>query len=283
MPMIQFNGQEVPITNFPNQEACIDKSFFGRTLALGPQNGSGKPTVTLYHENDGDLLRLLLVRKSLWFSCELEIPYFPYSRMDRKSESYIFTLKTITKFINWMEWSVVHIYEPHSDVTPALLNACHIHSLLPGLLAKTKFDRTEDVVIYPDASAHKRYSKVIGAKREVLALKHREFKTGEIHQDIFELSPNLESERKRVWIIDDLCSKGGTFLKPAGWAKKNLKAIQVNLVVAHSEENIFNGEVLKTNSLIDFVYTTDTIPMKKMSPKLKNWHWRDCVDQEEDF
>lgn len=249
--MITFNGSPVPLTKFPNQETCIAKPFFSEAkLDKGNR-------IVLQYESDEELFQLLLIRKALWFPCELHITYFPYSRMDRKSDAYIFTLKTVTKFINWMDWDKVVIYEPHSDVTPALLNKCKIVDIIPKLLAKTDFDITKDFVLYPDAGAYKKYSEAIKSQDELVGIKKRDFTTGRITEMQITVM-DIEKAGNRVFVIDDLCSKGGTFIMAAEAVRK-MGATKVFLVVAHCEETIVKGKILETD-LIDKVYTTTSIP-----------------------
>ncbi len=264
--MLLFNNQPIIIKQFPNGESLLDKPFFGKYK-------QEKNVVTLKYESDADLFHLLLVRKSLWFPCDLHIPYFPYSRMDRNSQEYIFTLKTVCKFINWMEWQSVTIYEPHSDVTPALLNHCKIVSLIPKLLALTDFDKEKDFVLYPDAGAQKKYAELVGANNELIGLKKRDFKTGRISNLQItggDYSINAREtwalSDKRIFIIDDLCSKGGTFILAVNELMQ-MGAEEFFLIVGHCEDTIFKGEIL-TNKFIKKVYTTNSL-LTKSDPKIQ--------------
>ena len=63
-------------------------------------------------------------------------------------------------------------------------------------------------------------------------------------------------------IIDDLCSKGGTFAW-AGSILKSLGASEVYLIVSHCEETIFNGKLLTEDSPISKVYTSTSIMCKE--------------------
>ena len=266
--MILLNNIPLEIQKFPNGESRIEKEQFSDFL----KNSIGRPKVILKYESDSDLLQLLLVRKALWFPVELHIPYFPYSRMDRKSESHVFTLKSVAKYINWLDFEKVYIYEPHSDVTPALLNKCSIVSLIPNLLFGTDFDIKKDCVLYPDATAYKHYSDLIKSPLELIGIKKREFATGKIKELHIAGDCLIEGEElanKRVFIIDDLCSKGGTFLLAA----EKLKAMgagEINLVVAHCEASIFLGK-LAHSRLIKNVYTTDSIINTKESNLIDSW------------
>jgi ribose-phosphate pyrophosphokinase len=63
---------------------------------------------------------------------------------------------------------------------------------------------------------------------------------------------------RNVLIVDDICSKGGTFYHSA----KRLKeagAANIYLYITHCEQTIFEGELLKDDSLIKHIFTTNTI------------------------
>ena len=248
--MILFNDQPIKFKKFPNGETNFEKSEISSKI------NTQKTKITLKYESDANLFQLFLLKKALWFGADLHIPFFPYSRMDRKSDSHVFTLKSVCKFINWLEFDNVHIYEPHSDVTPALLNHCKIHSVTPELLLKTDFDKENDFVYYPDAGAQKKYADLIKAKNEIFGIKKRDFTTGKLSNPII---TSMDEPTGRIFIVDDLCSKGGTFIMAAEDLRLgNPKITEINLVVAHSEESIFDGDIFKTD-LIDHIYTTDSI------------------------
>ena len=71
---------------------------------------------------------------------------------------------------------------------------------------------------------------------------------------------------KNVLIVDDLCSKGGTFIASAELIKK-AGAKRVCLYVSHCEDAIFNGKILKTD-FVDMVYTTNSINRSGLSKKI---------------
>lgn len=246
--MILFNNYEVPFGHFPNGEINIPKAFLAN--AKEPLDSPRPNVVTLKYEGDEDLFRLFLVRKSLWFPCDLRITYFPYSRMDRNSDSYVFTLKSVAKFINLMEWNQVTVYEPHSDVTPALLNHCKIQEVVPYL--KSLIRGYDYQVFFPDAGAQKRYEH-LGSENALVGFKKRDFESGRIK----ELQILGQREKDTVVILDDLCSKGGTFVLAAEKLKE-MGFTNIFLVVAHCEKTIFEGKVF-SSGLIDRVITTDSI------------------------
>lgn len=254
--MILFNDTPIEFKKFPNGEVRIERDFLQKYTWKND-------VITLQYESDADLVHLYFLRKAIHGAVSLRVPYFPYSRMDRASNEFAFTLRYVAELINSLEFEHVYIYEPHSDVTMALIDNSIPIGLMRQLVKKSTFNNKQDFVLFPDATAHKRYSDALKAYAEMTALKKRDFKTGRITQlDI--INNNLVSvEGEKVYIVDDLCSKGGTFLLAAEKLKE-MGASEVNLIVAHCEESIWEGKLMDSD-LITWIWTTDTIPHKKLS------------------
>lgn len=248
--MILHNNKEIVFGRFPNGEVNLPK------IKIDPQDIN--QVVTLKYENDSDLFHLLLVRKAIEGPATLRITYTPYSRMDRDSDVYTFSLKVFTEFINAMNWEKVIVYEPHSDVLPALLDRVQVIDVTANSIMQAKIriqfgTMTDYQVCYPDVGAFKRYSEKFKTANPLIGFKIRDFETGKIKS----LSVTGEHQSDNVAIVDDLCSKGGTFVLAArALRQKGFK--KVILAVAHCEYNIFNGEIFNSN-LIDHVITTDSI------------------------
>ncbi|NRW37660.1 ribose-phosphate pyrophosphokinase [Clostridium beijerinckii] len=195
--------------------------------------------------------------------CNLIIPYMPYSRMDRTEGFTVFTLKHLCRLINNLNFEEVSIYEPHSDVCVALLDRVKVINM-SAILAKDLLEKVEDkndsvYLVYPDAGAAKRYGKQIEYEKILTANKERDFKTGFINK--LEINGIVESKNFKAIIVDDLCSKGGTFILTAKKLKE-MGATEIYLVVTHCEDTIFDGEILKTD-LITKVFTTNSILSKE--------------------
>lgn len=90
--------------------------------------------------------------------------------------------------------------------------------------------------------------------------KRRDWETGEI-LGLEIVNPEIVKD-KDVLIIDDICSKGGTFYHSAK-ALKEAGAKNIYLYVTHCENTIFEGELLKDNGLIEKIFTTDSILTKQ--------------------
>lgn len=259
--MIKLNGEVVTVSNFPNGEVLIEGMELKRNILLNEIN-----TLHLNFQNNSDFINLMFVKNyldSLNVTVNLLIPYLPYSRMDRLEEDRLFTLKYISKFINDLNFNKVIVYEAHSDVSLALLD--RVYNVNESIkLADEVYNKeyseagtNESIfIVYPDAGAVKRYSKKLGVKNIIECQKDRDFKTGYINS--VKLLKNKEYDCKVAIIVDDLCSKGGTFLLTAKALKEELKVEKVILVVTHCENTIFDGELLTTD-WVDEIYTTDSI------------------------
>ncbi|AKN29627.1 ribose-phosphate pyrophosphokinase [Clostridium carboxidivorans P7] len=256
--MIYFNGEKVEFKKFPNGEAMIHSE----NLKLRINNNE----IKVKFENDEDITHLIFLKghlDELKVKCSLILPYMPYSRMDRTEGIMIFTLKYLCKLINSLNFESVTIYEPHSDVSAALLDrvkVVNMSKILTEHLLKKLNNGKEDVyLVYPDAGAAKRYGKDISYEKILTANKERDFKTGFIKK--LDINGSVKSKNFKAIIVDDLCSKGGTFMLAASRLKE-MGAGEIYLAVTHLEDTVFQGDLLK-NDLIKAIYTTNSILSKE--------------------
>lgn len=267
--MITLNGTEIEFFTFPNGETGLKHENINENMI----KIDGTDMITFKYTDDGDLIKLLLLKDYLDFITDLKfdlvITHMPYGRMDRSENFSPFTLKTVSKLINSMGFNTVTIFEPHSDVTCALVdNSRAIHltvELLPTVMEEIGFNKELDYVFFPDAGASKRYKNLTGFK-QLIGHKKRDFETGEIKglQVIGEIDSlgMLEEHPPKVLIVDDLTSRGGTFVHSA----KALRALgfeEVYLLVAHAENTVFKGELFDH---IDKLFTTNS-----MITEQNNW------------
>lgn len=257
--MIQYNGRELTFGKFPNGEVNLRMT----EIEINPLDI--EHAVTLKYEGDEDLFHLLLVRETLLVPATLHILYTPYSRMDRDSDVYAFSLKTFANFINGMKWPKVVIYEPHSDVLPALLDRVKVINVTASPLMRSNIDLAflgePYQVCYPDVGAFKRYSDRFKTGDSLVGFKIRDFETGRITS----LDISGHRSKDNVVIVDDLCSKGGTFVLTATKLRE-MGFKKIVLAVAHCENTIYKGEVF-ISGLIDKVITTDSILNDNPYPK----------------
>lgn len=262
--MILIDGKKVEFGKFPNGETHLN---FNK-LSL-----HSRSAVVLKYESDQDLFNLTLLKN--WiddelpsFEVHLIITYMPYSRMDRRNQFYCFTLRYVCEAINRLGFSRVEVYDAHSDVTAALLDRYQERSYIPKLLQVFCYDNQgldNLCVFYPDAGAEKRYSPLL-AYPTLVGSKKRSFENGKIEG--YEVHGSVKPGSDFV-IIDDLCSRGGTFIACAE-ALYALGAKSVYLIVSHCEPTIFTGDIPTRRGLIMKVYTTDSI-LNKSEATDKPW------------
>lgn len=261
--MLYLNNEKIEIKKFPNGECLINSENF--------KFKSCANEIRVNFENDEDTTHLIFLKghlDELKVKCNLILPYMPYSRMDRTEGMTVFTLKHLCRLINNLNFESVTIYEPHSDVSTALLDRVRVvdmsETLAKELLEELKDEKEDVYLVYPDAGAAKRYGKQIGYEKILTASKDRDFKTGYIKS--LQINGNIESKSFKAIIVDDLCSKGGTFMLTAS-KLRDMGATEIYLVVTHCENTIFQGELLSSD-LITKIYTTNSI-LNKDHEKIK--------------
>ena len=182
------------------------------------------------------------------------IPYFPAARQDRLMVvGEPLSVKVYTDIINALNLNKIQVFDPHSEVTPALLNNCEVisnHEFIKKL--KNKIG-DEVLLISPDGGALKKIYKVseyLGGVEVVECSKSRDVKTGKLSG--FKVYAE-DLQQKSCLIVDDICDGGGTF---AGLAKelKNKNAGKLYLAASHG---IFSKGF---DSLNDFerIFTTNS-------------------------
>ena len=195
---------------------------------------------------------------------ELVLPYFPGARQDRVMVAgEPLTVKVYTDIINSLKFSKVTILDPHSEVTPALLDNVQVidnHKFVLSVLRDIypKRNSKPPILISPDAGSNKKIKDlgVTLSKFNVMDIvkcdKTRDVKTGKISG--FEVyTDNLKG--RDVIIVDDICDGGGTFLG-LGKELKKKNAGKMYLVVTHG---IFSQGFKQLNKMFEMVYTTDSI------------------------
>lgn len=183
------------------------------------------------------------------------IPYFPAARQDRLMVGgEPLSVKVYTDILNALNLNEITVYDPHSEVTPALLNNCTVisnHNFIKQVIA----DIGEEVfLISPDGGALKKIYKLthaLGGVEVVECSKSRDVKTGHI-SDFKVYAEDLQG--KTCLIVDDICDGGGTFI---GLAKelKNKNAGKLYLAVSHG---IFSKGLDELSQYFDKIYSTNS-------------------------
>lgn len=212
--------------------------------------------------NPGDLLMVLLVKNTLDYleftHVELHISYLLAARMDRiMLDGEPFSLKVVAGMINQGNFKKVKIFDPHSEVSTALIDRAYAisnHEFVKDALDDyfKRYRQTDFCLVSPDAGALKKIHKLaqyLDIDHVVECMKERDLKTGALTN----FKTTTESlENLTCFIIDDICDGGGTF---AGTAKmlREKGAAKIVLVVSHG---IFSKGTAIAD--IDEIYTTDS-------------------------
>lgn len=255
--MIKINNKLIEINKFPDM-----------TLLIKENPNYKEATISWHFENNEEVVALIYLTKHLRShgvsKIELYMPYIPNARQDRvKVSDDVFTLKHFAWIINSLKFDKVSVLDPHSSVSEALIENLSIISpkLYIDMAIKNIeiYNKNNVMMFYPDEGAMKRYSGMI-EKNYAFGIKNRDWRTGQIKGLM--VSGNTDDiKNSTVLIVDDICSRGGTFYHSA-LKLKELSVKNIYLYITHCENTILNGEVL-TCGLIDKVYTTNSIFTKE--------------------
>lgn len=269
---------DITFQTFPNGELNLqlDNSIFNKCYDIILKWHKDKDFMELY------FLVNYLKQLNVFNNCDgLILPYLPYSRMDRIENNNMFSLKYIANFINQFCFKNVFILEPHSDKSLQLIkNIQPIYSSVQMLYNYIKRLNEDITIVFPDKGAYDRYSKLID-KQYINQIfnynyniqycdKERDFKTGKI-KDI-QLKTN-KTIYDRVIIIDDLCSKGGTFVGCKNAILENNSNVKYfDLIITHVEfDSIEQGPIFKRdNDQSNIKFNKLIITNSMMNNKLDN-------------
>ena len=263
--MIKLNNTHVPQNKFPDGTLLIKymETYF-----------ANNNIIEWKYENDGELFTLICLvnhirehKPDAFFT--LIMPYLPHARMDRvKEDSDIFTLKYFCQVINSLNFETVLVKDAHSNVGLALLD--RVKEIKPWgdineaieIIKGSLLEGRRLIAFFPDEGAMKRYTSEADVDMPfTFGVKRRDWKTGKIEG--LDIAGNVSLiEGSDILIIDDICSRGGTFM----WSADKLKeagAENIYLYVTHCENTIHEGELLKNNDLIKHIFTTDSLITKE--------------------
>lgn len=224
-----MSTKELQVQDFPKKFPCGE--IHVRTISSLDvlKDSTGMLWIEKRIQSSDDIMEILMLADAIRRDyigikntrLALRIPYVPYSRQDRvmvPGESL--SIKVFADLINSVKFDVVEIWDPHSDVTPALLNNC---SILPqeDLVGLTLGTGTWEhyTLICPDAGARKKILKcqsTMNAKGIIYADKVRDPATGAITGvsiDISGVAIPYNDDIQDFIVIDDICDGGRTFVE----------------------------------------------------------------------
>lgn len=190
--------------------------------------------------NSDEIMQLILLADTFRHRDKyLELLYTPYARQDRRtSHGEPFSLRAFAKMINSCGFKQVKVYDPHSDVTAALIDNIYVVKRL--VLVKRTFNALgfqDGIVVSPDAGAMKTNQEIAEhfGLPHVTATKVRDIKTGAITAT--QLHTHISLEGKDLLILDDICDGGRTFIELAKVLKTyNPQSIHLYTTVSISQK-----------------------------------------------
>lgn len=222
-------------------------------------NTVNKVTITQRIQSFNDVGILLLAvnaLKNMGISkLDLLLPYFPAARQDRLMVSgEALSVKVYADIINSQNFNSVTVFDPHSEVTPALLNNCTVINNFSFIKGITEQLDKNLVLISPDGGALKKIYKVAAYLQNydvIECSKSRDVKTGKLSG--FKVYTD-DLNGKDCLIVDDICDGGGTFLGLA----KELKAKNAGNLYLAISHGIFSKGFESLGTAFKKIFTTNS-------------------------
>lgn len=233
---------------FPGGEVSV------RLLESDRLHDCSKVLVVADLQSAKDIIELFMITDAIrrvvpTIKINLTIPYIPYARQDRVSvEGEALSISVFAKLINAQNYETVTVWDPHSDVSTALIDRAVILSQ-EVLACTTPIDWTRTVLVAPDAGAAKKIyklAKLVGSK-VITASKERDSITGKISATKIDIKG---LEKRNFLIVDDICDGGRTFTELAKVMREQ-GASKIDLYVTHG---IFSKGMNVFDGLIDDIY-----------------------------
>ena len=163
-----------------------------------------------------DALRRVIPAGSI---LKLVMPYVPYARQDRVAvDGEPLSIAVFCNLINALAFDQVEIWDPHSDVTPALIKNVRIRPTRDLMFAAFGMKGAASLLrecafVAPDAGARKRVSTLAKMfnTEVVFADKKRDPVTGKLSG----AQVQGDVPAKPLLVVDDICDGGGTFIELA--------------------------------------------------------------------
>ena len=253
------NKARVELSRFPDGTLANIRFLSMTGSVLHPRKDDHIEVEWLYSSDEEMVILYYLVSylKGKCKSISLYMPYVPNARMDRKEyDDDIFTLKYFSNFINSLNFTDVCVRDAHSNVSRALINNLSEEPVDYFICDVIEMIGQDDLVLYfPDEGSMKRYEPECYEIPYAFGIKKRDWKSGKI-QGIKLVNEEIV-RGKDVLIVDDICSRGGTFYYSAK-ALKDAGARDIYLYVTHCENTILDGDLIESG-LVKHIYTTKSI------------------------
>lgn len=258
-----------PITSFADGEIRIRiKPNMRRRYVFIIQ-----PTAPPVNDSVMELVLMLdAARRSSAVEISAIVPYFGYSRQDRKEMPRVpISASVVANMImqagaNRILTTDIHANQEEGFIPIPWDNIYASYVLIPAIKKK---NLSNIVVASPDKGGLMRatgYAKLLEASGVALVYKERDISVQDVSDALFMIG---DVNGKDVLLVDDILATGGTLVNAAKVMKQQ-GAKSVRVAVAHG---LFNGDAMEkiNGSLIDEIFVTDSIAHReevKNHPKI---------------
>lgn len=220
-------------------------------------------TLLFHYQGDASVICLLLLTDALRRAgaerITLWLPYMPGARQDRVcNDGEALSVRVYAQLLNSQHYYAVRVLDPHSDVTPALLDRCQVIGAIqwmPEVIAGLTGDL---LLIAPDAGASKKVHQLAHrCQRPMLqAEKERDVFSGEI---LVSKLPQADVQDMHCVLVDDICARGRTFL-PLARQLRQQGARRITLLVTHYEGHADEAQ-LQHAGIDQLICTNSLLPI----------------------
>lgn len=209
------------------------------------------------------LMELLIISDALKRACAKSItaiiPYFGYSRQDRRHKSGVpITAKLVANLLSSAGIGHLVTFDLHSDQVEGFFEIPVTHLRTQDLLVNhvKNFLGENTVVVAPDIGSVKIAEKIANRLKVELSIVKKE------RLNAFDVNMHLIGSvtHKNVLIVDDLCSTAGTLVSAA----KLCQDLGAQIIIAAISHGLFVNQSIEKidSSSLKFLLTTNTIPQK---------------------
>lgn len=218
------------------------------------------------------VLMIDAARRSSAEEITVVVPYFGYSRQDRKEMPHVpISASLASTIITNAGADRIVTVDIHSEQQQGFVkvpwdNLYASYSLIPELKARKLKDL---VVASPDKGGMTRatgYARLLKAEGIALVYKERDIAVNNASQALAMIG---DVKGKNVLLVDDMIDTGGTIVNAADYLKKN-GAKKVIVCITHGIFSLDSVDRIN-KSQIDEVIFTDTIPIRAEFKKMKKF------------
>lgn len=227
--MILLNGHVIKPTLFPDKTSQVWK------IEKLPEHFCLESEIEWRFEEEAEFLWIAQLKALCDMTCiniSLRLPYLPYGRQDKEINNHqTFALRVFAKLLNTLKFTEVICTDPHSEEASKLIN--HFQAEYPiDVICKSFLKTQSDLICYPDHGALRKYSSLLKGINfpYIYGKKLRDQLTGNILE--YHLGTVLNLKDQKVFIVDDICDGGMTFILLAK-ALYEHGVKEVNLYVSH--------------------------------------------------